>query len=83
LALAHEMGHAMHYYYTHKTQPFVYSDIKIFVAEVASTVNESLLMNHMLSNMDNNKEKAWLLNNYLETFRGTVFRQVMFASSCK
>lgn len=77
--LAHEMGHAMHYFYTNKSQPFVYSGIKIFVAEVASTVNESLLINHLLSKTDNSKEKAWLLNNYLETFRGTVFRQVMFA----
>lgn len=79
LTLAHEMGHAMHYYYTNRTQPFIYSDIKIFVAEVASTVNESLLVNHMLSKTDSNMEKAWLLNNYLEAFRGTVFRQVMFA----
>jgi oligoendopeptidase F len=79
LTLAHEMGHAMHSYYTHKTQPFVYSENKIFVAEVASTVNESLLINHLLSKTDKTQEKAWLLNNYLEAFRGTIFRQVMFA----
>jgi oligoendopeptidase F len=77
--LAHEMGHALHSFYTNKTQPYVYSEYKIFVAEVASTVNESLLIKHLLANTQDNKEKAYLLNHYLEEFRGTVFRQVMFA----
>jgi oligoendopeptidase F len=77
--IAHEMGHALHSFYTNKTQPYIYSEYKIFVAEVASTVNESLLMQHLLKNTNNNTEKAYLLNHYLEEFRGTVFRQVMFA----
>ena len=77
--LAHEMGHAMHSYYTNKTQPYIYSEYKIFVAEVASTVNESLLIDYMLSNTNDRKEKAYLLNHYLEEFRGTLFRQTMFA----
>lgn len=77
--LAHEMGHALHSYYTNKTQPYIYSEYKIFVAEVASTVNESLLMMHLLEKTQDKKEKAYLLNHYLEQFRGTIFRQVMFA----
>lgn len=77
--LAHEMGHAMHSYYTNMTQPYVYSEYKIFVAEVASTVNESLLMRYLLPRAANKQEKAYFLNHYLEEFRGTVFRQVMFA----
>ncbi len=77
--LAHEMGHAIHSYYTNKTQPYVYSEYKIFVAEVASTVNESLLMNYLLDKTADRMEKAYLLNHYLEQFRGTIFRQVMFA----
>jgi len=77
--LAHEMGHAMHSYYTNKTQPYIYSDYKIFVAEVASTVNESLLSHYLLKNTDDKKMKAYLLNHYLEEFRGTIFRQTMFA----
>jgi len=77
--IAHEMGHAMHSFYTNKTQPYVNSEYKIFVAEVASTVNESLLMDYLLSNTKDKKEKAYLLNHYLEGFRGTLFRQVMFA----
>jgi oligoendopeptidase F len=77
--LAHELGHALHSYYTNMTQPYVYSEYKIFVAEVASTVNESLLMKYMLPRAQSKQEKAYLLNHYLEEFRGTVFRQVMFA----
>ncbi len=77
--IAHEMGHAMHTFYTNKTQPYVYSQYKIFVAEVASTVNELLLMKYMLKNTRDTNEKAYLLNHYLEEFRGTLFRQVMFA----
>ncbi|MHB8065710.1 MAG: oligoendopeptidase F [Ruminiclostridium sp.] len=77
--LAHEMGHALHSYYTNMTQPHVYSEYKIFVAEVASTVNESLLMRYLLPRAKSKEEKAYLLNHYLEEFRGTVFRQTMFA----
>lgn len=77
--LAHEMGHALHSYFTNMTQPYVYSEYKIFVAEVASTVNESLLMRYLLPRAKSKVEKAYLLNHYLEEFRGTVFRQVMFA----
>lgn len=77
--IAHEMGHALHSYYTNKTQPYIYSEYKIFVAEVASTVNESLLIKHMLENTSDRKDKAYLLNHYLEEFRGTLFRQTMFA----
>ena len=77
--LAHEMGHSMHTYYTSKTQHFINSEYPIFLAEVASTVNETLLMQYMIGNTEDRKEKAWLLNHYLEEFRGTMFRQVMFA----
>ncbi len=77
--IAHEMGHALHTYYTNSTQPYIYSHYKIFVAEVASTVNELLLMNYLLEKTTDKNEKAYLLNHYLEEFRGTVFRQVMFA----
>jgi oligoendopeptidase F len=77
--IAHEMGHAMHSYYTNRTQPYIYSEYKIFVAEVASTVNESLLMRYMLENTRDKNEKAYLLNHYLEEFRGTIVRQTMFA----
>jgi len=77
--IAHEMGHALHSFYTNKTQPYIYSEYRIFVAEVASTVNESLLMKHLLGNTKSANERAYLLNHYLEEFRGTMFRQVMFA----
>ena len=77
--LAHEMGHAMHSYNSWKTQPYIYSDYSIFLAEVASTVNESLLMDYLLNNSEDSKEKEYLLNHYLDQFRGTLFRQAMFA----
>ena len=78
--LAHEMGHAMHSYYSWASQPFVYCDYTIFLAEVASTVNETLLMDYMLkTTSDEPKMQAYLINEYLEQFRGTVFRQTMFA----
>lgn len=77
--IAHEMGHALHSWYTNRTQPYIYSEYKIFVAEVASTVNESLLIRYMLENTRDSREKAYLLNHYLEEFRGTLFRQTMFA----
>jgi len=73
------MGHAMHKYYSCKTQPQVYGDYTIFLAEVASTVNETLLMEHMLKTTDDPKIQAYLLGEYLEQFRTTVFRQTMFA----
>ena len=77
--LAHEMGHALHSYYTNKTQPYIYSEYKIFVAEVASTVNEALLTKHLLSISNDKNEKAFVLTHFLDEFRGTIFRQVMFA----
>lgn len=77
--LAHEMGHSMHSYYSNQQQPYVYSQYSIFVAEVASTVNESLLMDYLLKNSQDRQEKIYLLNHYLEEFRGTVYRQTMFA----
>ena len=76
---AHEMGHSIHSYFTRKNQPFVYGNYSIFVAEVASTANESLLMDYMLKNVVDKNERLYLLNHYLESFRTTVFRQTMFA----
>ncbi len=76
---AHEMGHSMHSYFSSKNQPYVYSGYSIFVAEVASTANEALLMDYMLKNVEDKNEKLYLLNHYLEQFRTTVFRQTMFA----
>ncbi len=77
--IAHELGHALHTFYANKTQPYVYSEYRIFVAEVASIVNEFLIMDYLLKNSKNKEEKAYLLNNHLEDFRGTLFRQTMFA----
>lgn len=77
--LIHEMGHAVHSYYSNKNQPYLYSNYKIFVAEVASTLNENLLLDYMLENAENREEKLYLLNYFLEGFRGTVYRQTMFA----
>jgi len=77
--LAHEMGHAMHSYYSDNNNPFTYAQYTIFVAEVASTVNEVLLMHHLLQTTTDAKTKLYLLNYFLEQFRGTVFRQTMFA----
>ena len=77
--LAHEMGHALHSCYSNENQPFIYSDYKIFVAEVASTTNEILLMEYLLKNTTDKKEKAYLLNHYLDSFKGTIFRQTQFA----
>ena len=76
--VAHEMGHSMHSFFTKNNQPFIYGNYSIFVAEVASTTNESLLMQHMLKNEEDKNKKLYLLNHYLESFRGTVFRQTMF-----
>jgi oligoendopeptidase F len=77
--LAHEMGHALHSYYSNQTQPYTYADYKIFVAEVASTLNEALLMHHLLQTTTDKKQRMYLINYYLEQFRTTVFRQTMFA----
>ncbi|QXM07360.1 oligoendopeptidase F [Crassaminicella indica] len=77
--IAHEMGHSLHSYYSHKNQPYIYGGYTIFVAEVASTVNEALLMEHLLKNSKDINTKMYLMNHYLEQFRGTVFRQTMFA----
>ncbi|MEA4988012.1 MAG: oligoendopeptidase F [Anaerovorax sp.] len=75
----HEMGHSMHSNYTREFQPFVYGGHSIFTAEVASTVNESLLMKHLLKNAENDDVKKYILNLYIEEFRTTLFRQTMFA----
>lgn len=77
--IAHEMGHALHSYFSNHNQPYIYAGYKIFVAEVASTVNEALLMEYLLSKSGNLQEKLYLINQYLEQFRTTVFRQTMFA----
>lgn len=77
--LIHEMGHSMHSYYTRQNQPFTYGGHSIFTAEVASTVNESLLMHHLLNTCEDPEEKKYLLNLYIEEFRTTLFRQTMFA----
>lgn len=77
--LIHEMGHSIHSYYSKNNQEYLYSGYKIFVAEVASTLNELLLINYLLKNADSKEEKIYLLNYYLEQFRTTVYRQTMFA----
>lgn len=77
--LAHEMGHALHSYYSNKSQPYIYAQYRIFVAEVASTLNEALLMNHLLKTTDDKAKKMYLLNYFMEQFRTTVYRQTMFA----
>ena len=77
--LAHEFGHSVHSYYSRKSQPFIYSGYSIFVAEVASTVNEAILNDHLLKTIDDEQKRIYLLNNWLDGFRGTVFRQTMFA----
>jgi oligoendopeptidase F len=77
--LAHEMGHSMHSYYSDKNQPYIYAGYRIFVAEVASTCNEALLMEYLLKNTEEKKEKMYLINYFLEQFKGTLYRQTMFA----
>ena len=77
--LAHEMGHSIHTWYSDRNQPFTYAGYKIFVAEVASTCNEALLIRHLLKKAGSREEKAYLLNHFLESIRGTLFRQTMFA----
>ena len=77
--LAHEFGHSMHSYYSRANQPYPYADYSIFVAEVASTCNEELLFDHLMNTLEDDKQKIYLLNQWLDGFRGTVFRQTMFA----
>lgn len=77
--LAHEMGHSMHSYYSDREQPYLYAGYRIFVAEVASTCNEALLMEYLLKQTEDKKEKAYLVNYFLEQFKGTLYRQTMFA----
>jgi oligoendopeptidase F len=77
--LAHEMGHSMHSYFSRGTQPYVYSNYDIFCAEVASTCNEIILQHYVLDRTEDPKKKLYLLCEFLEGFRGTVFRQTMFS----
>ncbi len=77
--LAHEMGHSLHTFFSTREQPHLYAGYKIFVAEVASTLNEALIMEHLLEINKDPKTLAYLINHYLEQFRGTIFRQTMFA----
>lgn len=77
--LAHEFGHSVHSYFTRNNQPLQTGDYSIFVAEVASTCNEALLTDYLLKKLTDKKSKMYVLNHHLETFRGTLFRQTMFA----
>lgn len=77
--LAHEMGHSMHTWFSKKHQPVQYADYTLFVAEVASTVNENLMIEQLLQKTEDPEERLSLLNQYLENFKGTVYRQTMFA----
>ncbi|MBT9779148.1 oligoendopeptidase F [Clostridium sp. MCC353] len=77
--LVHEMGHALHSWHSDHSQPYTYAGYKIFVAEVASTCNEALLIRHLLGCSKDKKEKKYLINHFLESFRTTLFRQAMFA----
>ena len=77
--LAHELGHSMHSYYSKITQPYIYSDYKIFVAEVASTTNEILLFEHLLSQSSDPRFRAYLYAHIADEIRGTIYRQTMFA----
>ena len=77
--LAHELGHALHSYHSCKYQPVSTSDYVIFVAEVASTCNEVLLMRHLLKKTTDKKQRAYLINHFMDQFKGTVYRQTMFA----
>lgn len=77
--LAHELGHSMHTYYSNQNNPYQYADYKIFVAEVASQVNELLLDNYMLNKVETKEEKLDILNQILDLFRGSIYRQTMFS----
>lgn len=77
--LAHEMGHAMHSYYSNKNQDYISADYPIFLAEIASTVNEVLLSNYLIDNTNDVNEKIYYIVEFLDKFKGTVYRQMMFA----
>jgi oligoendopeptidase F len=77
--LAHELGHTMHSYFSNKNQPYVNSQYPIFLAEVASTANEALLIDYVLKDIDDPESRLAILGSYLENFRGTMFRQTQFA----
>ncbi|WP_066025834.1 oligoendopeptidase F [Enterococcus mundtii] len=77
--LVHEMGHSVHSYFTRSNQPFVYGDYSIFLAEIASTTNENILTEHLLATEENPRVRAYVLNHYLDGFKGTIFRQTQFA----
>lgn len=77
--LAHEMGHAMHSYHSDKALPYLDAGYKIFVAEVASTCNEALLMEYLLNKTEDKMQRAYLINHFLDQFKGTLYRQTMFA----
>lgn len=77
--LVHETGHSVHSWYTRHNQPYVYGDYPIFVAEIASTTNENILTEYFLKNVTDPKTRAFVLNYYLDSFKGTVFRQTQFA----
>lgn len=77
--LVHEMGHSMHSYYTTHNQPYQYGDYSIFVAEIASTTNETILTDYLLKKYSDKRVQAYILNHYLDGFKGTVFRQTQFA----
>lgn len=77
--LVHEMGHSVHSHYTHHNQPYVYGDYAIFVAEIASTTNENLLTDYLLKQQTDPRTRAYILNYYLDGFKGTIFRQTQFA----
>ncbi len=79
LTLAHEMGHSIHSWYSNANQSYTYAGYKIFVAEVASTCNEILLLNYMINEAKDRKEKFYLVNQLAERFRTTLFRQALFA----
>ncbi|MCI7812475.1 MAG: oligoendopeptidase F [Lachnospiraceae bacterium] len=77
--LAHEMGHSLHSYFSDAAQPYLYAGYKIFVAEVASTCNEALLIHHLMEQSKDENERLYLVNYFLDKFKGTMFRQTMFA----
>ncbi|GMA47706.1 oligoendopeptidase F [Tetragenococcus muriaticus] len=77
--LVHEMGHSVHSYFTQNNQPYVYGDYSIFLAEIASTTNENILTEHLLETQNDPRVRAYVLNHYLDGFKGTIFRQTQFA----
>ncbi len=79
MTLAHEMGHALHSYYSSKNQPYIYSDYSIFCAEVASTTNEALMNHYLLKTITEKEKRKYLLNHYMEQIRTTIYRQCLFA----